>query len=104
MLVDVTKELKTYTGQTMMDSDGQGNAVPATIKLVLISVLNIPVQTDKLMQKLAKDELTRKIFKAEKEVELTAEDVVMIKGCMENATMLTPVVVGQTLRILEGKE
>lgn len=68
MLIDVSRVLRQINGAPMIDTDGEGKAVEAKVKMALVGALINPVQTDKPMQKFQKDELARKIYSVEKEL------------------------------------
>jgi hypothetical protein len=102
MLVTVSETLKTFDGQAMKDSDGQGNAIDATLKLALVNALLNPVQNEPGVDKIKKYELARKIYKAGNEVELTAEEITLCKKRV-GEVFPNPIVVGQVFEILEDK-
>ena len=102
MIVHVDETLKTLDGQVMRDGDGQGNVIDATVKLALINALLAPVDKESGIEKVKKYELARKIYRAEKEVELTVEEVALCKKRV-GEVFPTPIVVGQVTEVLEGK-
>jgi hypothetical protein len=97
MKLNVNQVLTQYNGQPMMDVDN-GKTIEATVKLALVNAVASPVQSDKMIDKIRKDELAIRIYKADPEVELTAEDVVLIKERV--GEMYAPVIVGQIVRML----
>jgi len=101
MVINVNKELVQLNGQPIMDLDAEGKAVPATVKTALVNAVLLPEQNEKGVQKVQKYELAKKLYKAEKDVEVTAEDVVLLKKVVENS--YAPLIVGQVLELLEGK-
>ena len=103
MKIDVSKELRTLDGQTMKDNDGQGNAVDATVKMALLNAVLSPDKDDTPIKKLEKGELARKIFKAENEVDLTAEEIALCKKRV-GEVFPSPLVVLQVTEILDPKE
>ena len=103
MKIDVSKELKTLDGSTMQDVGSDGNAVNATVKLALLNAVLAPEQNDTPVRKLEKGELARKIYKAEKEVDLTAEEIALCKKRV-GEVFPSPLVVLQVTEILEQKE
>lgn len=103
MKIDVSKELKTLDGQTMKDVGANGDAVDATVKMALLNALLAPEQKDTPIGKLEKGELARKIYKAENEVDLTAEEVALCKKRV-GEVFPSPLVVLQLTEILEQKE
>lgn len=102
MVINVSETLKSFDGQTMKDSDGQGNIIDATLKLALINALLAPVQNESGVEKVKKYELARKIYKAENEVELTVEELSLCKKRV-GEVFPNPIVVGQVTELLENK-
>jgi hypothetical protein len=102
MKVNINKVLETIDGIKMKDSDGQGNAIDATVKLALINAVLAAEQKDTPVQKLEKGELARKIYKAEGEVDLTAEEITLCKKRV-GEVFPNPLIVLQLTEILEGK-
>uniref|UniRef100_A0A6M3II49 Uncharacterized protein n=1 Tax=viral metagenome TaxID=1070528 RepID=A0A6M3II49_9ZZZZ len=103
MKIDVSKELKRLDGQPMQDVGADGNAVNATVKMALLNAVLAPEKDDTPIRKLEKGELARKIYNAEKEVELTAEEISLCKKRI-GEVMPSPLVVLQVTEILEQKE
>ena len=96
--INVDETLKTLDGQTMMDNDGKGNAVEASLKTLLVNAVLAPTKDEKGVDKVRKYELAKMIFKGG-EVDLTAEDITLIKKQVgEN---FAPIVVGQVFEMLE---
>ena len=54
MVINVIQVLKNLSGQTMMDTDGQGNAVEATLRMAIVNALLAPVQKEDGMEKIKK--------------------------------------------------
>ena len=102
MKIAVNQVLTQFNGQPIMDMDDKGNAIPATVKLALVNAILAPERDEKGVQKVQKYELAKRIFKAEQEVEVTAEEVVLIKRCVEGA--YAPLIVGQLNELLEGRQ
>lgn len=102
MLVKVDTLLKTLDGQVMKDNDGQGSAVDATLKVALINAVASPEQNDTPAQKIEKGELARKIYLADGEIELTAEEVALCKKRV-GEVYPSPIIVLQVTEMLEGK-
>jgi hypothetical protein len=100
MKVDTTQVLKTLDGQVMKDNDGQGNAVDATLKMALVNSILSPVQKESGIDKVKKFNLAQRVYKDD-EVELTAEDITLIKERVGET--FAPIIVGQVWNILEGK-
>ena len=103
MLVNVSKELKTLDEQVMKDADANGNAVDATVKMALLNAILAPEKDDTPIKKLEKGELARRIFKAERIVDLTAEEIALCKKRV-GEVFPSPLVVLQVTEILEQKE
>ena len=103
MNINIAETLKTFDGQAMKDNDGQGNVIDVTLKLALVNALLAPVQNETGVEKVRKYELARKIYKAEGDVEMTAEDISLCKKRVD-AVFPSPIVVGQVNELLEGKQ
>jgi len=101
MLVKVNVPLKTLDGQVMKDNDGQGNAIDATVKMVIVNAILAPVQKESGVDKVKKFDLAQRIYKSD-EVDLTAEEISLIKERVGES--FPPIVVGQIWNLLEGKE
>ena len=98
MKINVDETLKTLDGQTMMDNDGKGNAIEASLKTVLVNAVLAPTEKEAGVDKVRKYELAKMLFKGG-EVDLTAEDITLIKKQVgEN---FAPIVVGQVFEMLE---
>lgn len=96
MLLKVSTVLTQYNGTPLMD----GN-VEATVRDAIVNAVLAPTQGDNGVMKMKKDELARKVYNAKEEVELTAEEVVIVKERVGEA--FAPIIVGQVWRLLEGK-
>lgn len=103
MKIDVSKELKTLDGTTMKDIGTDGNAVDATVKMALLNSILVPEKDDTPIKKLEKGELARKIYKADGEIDLTAEEIALCKKRV-GEVFPNPLVVLQVTEILEQKE
>jgi len=102
MLIQVDTPLKNMDGQVMKDNDGAGNAVDATLRVAMINAILSPVEREAGTEKVKKYELARRIHSAKSEVELSIEEVSLIK---ERIGDVFPIlIVGQIFDILEGKE
>lgn len=101
MLVKVNVPLKTMDGQVMKDNV-DGKAIDATLKMALINAVAAPEQKDTPAQKIEKGELARKIYLAEGEVDLTAEEVALCKKRV-GEVYPSPIIVLQVTEMLEGK-
>jgi hypothetical protein len=97
MLLKVSTVLVQYNGKPIVD-----NGVEATVRDAVVNAVLVAVPGDKPIQKFQKDELARKIYNVKEEVELTAEEVVMVKERVGEC--FAPIVVGQVWRLLEGKQ
>jgi len=96
--INVDETLKTFDGKVMMDADSSGNAVEASMKTVLVNAVLAPVKEDKGVDKVRKYELAKMIFKGG-EVDLTPEDIVLIKK--QVGDNFAPIVVGQVWDMLD---
>jgi len=101
MLVKLDVPLTTYDGEALMDNDGKGNAIEATLRLAMINALINPVRDELGPEKFKKDELARRIYKSD-EIELSAEEISLIKKRI--GEVFPTIVVGQCWRMLEGQE
>ena len=99
MIINVDETLKTLYGKTMMDADSNGNAVEATVKTALVNAILVPGKEDKGVDKVRKYELAKMIFKGG-EVDLTPEDIVLIK--QQVGDNFAPIVVGQVFEMLSN--
>lgn len=98
MKINVDEKLKTMDGQIMMDNDGKGNAIEASLKTLLVNAVLAPTEKELGVDKVRKYELAKMLFKGG-EVDLTAEDITLIKKQVgEN---FAPIVVGQVFEMLE---
>ena len=98
MKINVDQTLKTLDGKTMMDADSSGNAVEATVKTLLVNAVLAPTKDEKGVDKVRKYELAKMIFKGG-EVDLTPEDIVLIKK--QVGDIFAPIVVGQVFEMLD---
>jgi len=98
MKINVDQTLKTLDGKTMMDADSSGNAVEATVKTLLVNAVLAPTKDEKGVDKVRKYELAKMIFKGG-EVDLTPEDIVLIKK--QVGDNFAPIVVGQVFEMLD---
>ena len=97
MIVNVNQPLKTLSGEIMKDSDGQGNAVDATVKSAIVNAILSPVQKETGIEKVAKYELAKKIY-ASDEVNLDEKEIATIKDRV--GELYSPIVVGQLFNLL----
>ena len=98
MLVKVDGVLRTLSGDTIMDDDGKGNAVEATVRMALVNAILAPVQKETGMEKVTKYELAKKIH-GQDEVELSVDDIKLIKDRV--GEIYAPLIVGQLYERLE---
>ena len=97
MLVKVNVSLKTLAGETMKDSV-DGEAVDATVKMVIVNAVLAPVQNEKGVDKVIKYELAKKVHSND-EVDLDEKEIAMIKDAVgEN---FAPIIVGQIYELLK---
>ena len=101
MVIKVNTPLKTLGGEVMQDNDGKGNVMDATLKTVIVNALLSPVERESGVEKMKKYELATRIYKSEDEVELSAEEITLIKARV--GELFAPLVVGQVYNALEGK-
>jgi len=98
MLVKVNVPLITLDGQVMKDNDGQGKAIDATVKLVVVNAVLSPVEKELGVDKVKKYELAKKIY-ASDEVDLNEDEIKLIKDRVGEC--YPPVVVGQIYELLK---
>ena len=98
MLVNVNQVLKTIEGEAMKDMvDGQ--AVDATVKMALINAILSPVQKENGVDKVKKYELAKKIHNSTGLVDLSAEEIALLKKLI--GEIYPPITVGQSYGILD---
>jgi hypothetical protein len=81
------------------------NSIPkenVTLKKVCNSSIVIPLQGDDEEVKMKKYEIWKLLRDSQTEVELTAEQVTLLKKCI--GKLQPPVIMGQAFEIIEGKE
>jgi len=101
MKIDFTQTLKTMSGEVMKDMDEKNEAVDATLKMAVVNALLAPQKEQESgVDKIKKYELAKMVFKAEGEVDVTAEDITLIKKAVEKA-FPSPIIVGQVNEMLE---
>jgi len=98
MLVKVNEVLKTLDGQTMKDNDGKGNAVDATMKMVIVNAILSPVNDETGVDKVKKYELAKKVYGSD-EVDLNEDEIKLIKDRVGEG--FAPIVVGQIFELLK---
>ena len=109
MLVDFKPLLKTLEGREMnLGRDPEGKIIPATLGNVAIGAIVAPVEVNGQAQALEgliaveRYNLANRIYEATEPLDLTVEEVALIKKRIaENYT--TPLVVGQAWKMIEGK-
>ena len=101
MVIKVDTLLKNMDGQVMKDMV-DGEAVDATLRVAMVNAVLSPVERESGTDKVKKYELAKKIHNATDDVELTAEDISLIKGRV--GEVFPALIVGQVFDILEGKE
>lgn len=102
MKIDVNQTLKTMNGQVMKDDDGTGQIVDATLRMAMVNAILSPIEKESGMDKVKKFNLAKKIHDAESEVDLTVEEVSLIKERI--GEVFPAIIVGQVFDLLEGKE
>ena len=98
MKINVDETLKTLDGQIMMDNDGKGNAIEATVKMAIVNAVLSPVDKESGVDKVKKYELAKKIYTSD-EVDLNEDDIKLIKDRVGEA--FPPVIVGQIYELLK---
>ena len=101
MKIDFTQTLKMISGEVMKDMNEKNEAVDATIKMAVVNALLAPQkEEDTGINKIKKYELAKMVYNSEGEVDVTAEDITMIKKAVEKA-FPSPMIVGQVNEMLE---
>lgn len=100
MKINFGIELKAINGEPLLDAESK-EAKVITLGVVTTNALLAPVQEDSGVQKAKKYKLAIKTVD-EKELDLEAEDIAMIKECIGKG--YAPLVVGQCFDILDNKE
>lgn len=112
MKIDVTKKLVDLSGKVLtqpkQDQDRKTNEKPEmediTLKMVSVNAILAadPRKSCPGEEKVKRYELAKKIYVADTEVELSAEDIVLIKNSVHDG--FQPLISGQVAEILEGKK
>ncbi len=97
MKININQVLTQLNGQPIKDTDESGKAVDATVRNALVNAVLLPEQNEKGTQKVLKYELAKKIYQAKEDVEVTAEEVVMLKRVVGEA--FAPLIVGQLMEL-----
>lgn len=100
MKINVNHVLKTIDGQSMKDNVN-GEAIDATVKMAIVNAVLSPVDKETGVKKLEKYQLAQKVYNADGEVELSAEEISLIKK--QVGEVFPPIIVGQVFNLLEGK-
>lgn len=104
MKINFSQEIKTIEGDTLLRPKQVGDKieqVPALLKWAVVEALLAPQQSEDLTgeQKAQRYELALKIQAAEGELEVSVDDVSLIKSLTD--AQFTPLVVGQVRRMLD---
>ena len=99
MLVKLNVVLKSPNGDNLMDNDGKGNAIDATLKNCIVNALFAPVQDEKGIDKVKKYDLAMKCYKND-EIDLTPEEMTLIRERV-GIVFPSPLVVGQIFELLK---
>lgn len=112
MKIDVTKKLVDLSGKPIVqpksDQDRKPNEKPEmediTLKMVSVNAILVvdPKKPCSGEEKVKRYELAKRIYAADAEVELSAEDIVLIKNSVHDG--FQPIISGQVVEILEGKD
>lgn len=101
MKIDVTKTLTNLDGAVMKDMV-DGEAVDATLRMAMVNAILSPVEKESGMDKVKKFNLAERIHDAVDDVDLTVEEVSLIKERV--GVVFSSLIVGQVWKLLEGKE
>lgn len=97
MKVNCNQVLVSLDGKNLVDRDpDSGDMFPMTVGRVIASGLNLSKASD--ADPARKYGLMVKVYQGN-DIELSAEDIVLIKTCV---AMFPPIVSGQVINILEG--
>jgi len=97
MKLDVNQKLYTIDGVTTIKDNVDGEAVDATLRMVLVNALLSPVQNEKGMDKAKKYDLAMKIYQ-NAEIDVNEDDIKMLKGRVGD--VFPPLITGQVYKIL----
>lgn len=99
MKINFAQEFKTFGGEAL--KDGEGNVF--NLKGVCATVLLGQAQNEKATgeEKMKRYDLAKKIWDAEGECDVKAEDITTLKKLVGESYL--PLIVGQAFRMLEGE-
>jgi len=80
MKIDITQVMTAYDGTPIKETLADGKTAELTLKEVVCRALARPEQGLDWKEEIRRDDLCREIYRSEKTVELTADDVTLIKG------------------------
>lgn len=98
MKINVTQVFKGFEKDIMYLDEAEQK--PRTLQFTIIEAVLTPKEKDTPQQKMDKYRIFQKIEKANKEIELTAEEITMIKQLIGESK--PPLIVGQAWDMLEG--
>lgn len=99
MLVNVDVVLKNLQGESLKDTNAQGEVIEATVKLALINAILAPTKAQESgMDKVKKYELAKRIY-ASSEVDLDIEEIKLIKDCV--SAIYPALITGQIFEMLQ---
>ena len=104
MKINMDSVMTAFDGQPLMDKDAKGNPFKLTVKVVILEgLLRVHISDERLsgMEKMKRFDLAKRVFDAKDMVEITPEEVVMLKDVI--GLKLPVLIVGQMYKILDGK-
>lgn len=102
MIIDVSRKLYQLSGKPLVDQAEDGTAVDAVVRTALVNIALSPDSKDDGVKKVKKYELAKKIYMAKDVVDLAVEELAMLRKGVE--ANYPPLICGQLVDILEGKE
>lgn len=99
MRIDFSAPLVAYNGQPLAEGD-----TVLTLRMVACNALTTAIPNEVLtgVQKVERVELARRIFRAEGDLIMTADEVVLLKQAV-NALYLSPVLVAAAWEVLDPR-
>jgi hypothetical protein len=97
MKVKINQELKDAEGNSIVN----GKNLKLLLKDVCIASILSPIQGDEEKAKLDKYEIYKKLRDAKQEVELTAEEITLLKKAI--GKLQPQLIMGQCFEMIEGK-
>lgn len=100
MKIDVSQPLKSLKGEPIQERKSPTEVVVLKLSHIMIEALLRPDEKASGMDKMHRFDFAQKVYKAEGIMEISAEDIVMLKVLI-NARFSEPLIVGQVFSILD---